>query len=501
MARLLHELWVDPNVGHTFCLAGPMGDNARQMLPTNAKLAWTVEAASYFEAMTLYYQHLDWGEYQLHHPDDQRPYPNEWLAIQRATTGDPMTFSRQHAQTLDQADPLAPMRSHFLVPDGVVYLDGNSLGVLPKHVPERLERVVRLEWGEDLIRSWNKNHWMDLPVKVGAKIAKLIGAQPNEVIAADSTSVNLFKVLLAALRLRPDRRVIVSDIDNFPTDLYIAQGINDLLGGGYELRFVHKDELEAAIDSSVAVVMLTQVDYRTGYLYDMQGITQQAHDHGALALWDLAHTAGALPVELNACHADFAVGCGYKYLNGGPGAPAFLFVAQRHLRDAAPIMAGWMGHAAPFEFRWDYQPSDDIRRLTVGTPSVLSLSALDASLKLFDQVDMVQVREKSLKLTDLFMQLMEPVCLEFEFDLVTPRDHTRRGSQVSYRHEHGYAIMQALIHDNVIGDFRAPDIVRFGFTPLYVRFEDVFEAVERLKLIMREQRWRQDHFQTRAPVT
>ncbi len=410
-------------------------------------------------------------------------------------------ISRDDIQKLDQADPLASVRDEFFVPDGLVYLDGNSLGMLPKRVPQRLENAIRLEWGTDLIRSWNKNDWIGLPAKVGAKIARLIGAQPSEVIAADSTSVNLFKLLLAALKLRPDRRVIVSDIDNFPTDLYMAQGVNALLDDRLELRFVKRERLLESIDSSVAVVMLTQVDYRTGELLDMKGITDAVHAHGALMIWDLAHSAGAFPVDLAGCNVDFAVGCGYKYLNGGPGAPAFLYVPHKHQSQAVPVLSGWMGHKNPFEFTPWYAPAEGVGRLTAGTPSVLGLQALDAALEVFDAVDMNAVRRKSLGLTDAFMALMEPLCLEFGFELVTPKDHALRGSQVSYAHEQGYAIMQALIADGVIGDFRAPNIVRFGFTPLYTRYADVQEAVNRLERVMREGRWKLEQYRERAAVT
>jgi kynureninase len=409
-------------------------------------------------------------------------------------------ISNVDVAALDREDVLAGVRDRFLIPENLIYLDGNSLGVLPKHVPERLEHAVRVEWGTDLIRSWNKHAWIDLPVRVGAQIAKLIGAHSDEVIAADSTSINVFKVMLAALKLRSDRRVIVSVIDNFPTDLYIVQGINDLLGG-YELRFVTRDQLEASIDDTVAVVLLTEVDYRTGELYDMARVTKLTHDHGAIAVWDLAHSAGAFPVNLEGCQVDFAVGCGYKYLNGGPGAPAFLYVARRHQLETAAFLAGWMGHAAPFAFTSKYTPSADVRRMTVGTPSVLGMTALEASLEVFDHVNMRDVRAKSVAMTTLFIDLMRPLCLEFGFALISPADADKRGSQVSFSHEHGYTIMQALIANDVIGDFRAPNIVRFGFTPLYLRFQDVQDAVRRLEAIMREERWRDPVFQTRNKVT
>ncbi len=410
-------------------------------------------------------------------------------------------ISKEDILALDQSDPLAGVRDEFSVPDGLVYLDGNSLGVLPKRVPSRLERAIRQEWGTDLIRSWNKNDWIGLPARVGAQIARLIGANADEVIAADSTSVNLFKILLAALKLRPDRRVIVSDIDNFPTDLYMAQGVNALLDDRLELRFVKRDQLMTAMDSSVAVVMLTQVDYRTGELLDMKGITDAAHANGALMIWDLAHSAGAFPVHLNACDVDFAVGCGYKYLNGGPGAPAFLFVAHEHQTQAVPVLSGWMGHKNPFEFTPWYAPAEGVGRLTAGTPSVLGLTALEAALEVFDGIDMNLVRQKSLGLTGAFIALMEPLRQEFGFELVTPKDGALRGSQVSYAHDQGYAIMQALIADGVIGDFRAPNIVRFGFTPLYTRYADVQEAVDRLARVMREKRWNLEQYRERAAVT
>lgn len=409
-----------------------------------------------------------------------------------------MTFAE--IQALDRADPLAPKLAEFLLPEGVIYLDGNSLGALPKRVVARMEQVIGAEWGQGLIRSWNLHGWIDLPQRVGAKIARLVGAQPDEVVVADSTSINLFKVLLAALKLRPGRRVILSEVDNFPTDLYIAQGITHLLEG-YTLRLLPKEELEAGLDEEVAVLLLTEVDYRSGYRHEMKDLTQLAHQKGSLAIWDLAHSAGAFPVHLNQAQVDFAVGCGYKYLNGGPGAPAFLFVARRHQEATRPFLTGWMGHAQPFAFSPAYIPAEDLRRLTVGTPAVLSMSALDEALEVFEGVDMHLVRQKSLRLSDLFITLMEPLAARYGFWLVTPREHHRRGSQVAYRHPEGYAIMQALISQGVIGDFRAPDILRFGFAPLYLRYEDVYHAVQRLAQVMQSGLWREARFQERAKVT
>ena len=365
----------------------------------------------------------------------------------------------------------------------------------------RLADVLENQWGRDLIKSWNLHDWVNLPQKVGAKIARLIGAQPGEVIAADSTSVNLFKLLSGALPLRPERRVIVSDIDNFPTDLYMAQGINDLADGKYELRFVGADAIPAAIDGDTAIVMLTQVNYRTGARYDMRAITRLAHEHGALMLWDLAHSAGAFPVDLNGCDVDLAIGCGYKYLNGGPGAPAFLFVAERHQQSIRPVLSGWFGHAAPFDFVPGYTPAGDLRRMLCGTPAVLGLAALDAALDIFAAVDLADVEKKSIALTETFIALAEHHCTDFGLTLATPRDPALRGSQVCFSHPHAYAVMQALIARGVIGDFRAPDILRFGFAPLYLRYVDVWDAAMQIKDVLASGIWREPRFAQRNQVT
>ncbi|RDI94912.1 kynureninase [Meiothermus sp. QL-1] len=409
-------------------------------------------------------------------------------------------MSPEELRTLDQTDPLRHKREEFLLPEGVIYLDGNSLGALPKAVAARLERTIKEEWGRDLIQSWNRHGWIDLPQRVGARIARLVGAGADEVLVADSTSVNLFKLLLAALRLRPERRVILSEVDNFPTDLYIAEGVRALLGQ-FELRRVAREELEAALDEDTAVLLLTEVDYRTGYRHDMAHLTRLAHQKGALVLWDLAHSTGAFPVHLGACGVDFAVGCGYKYLNGGPGAPAFLFVARRHQAALKPFLTGWMGHQEPFAFSPLYLPAEGVRRMLVGTPPILSLSALEAALGVFEGVDMELVRQKSLRLTELFMALMEPLEARYGFRLATPRAPERRGSQVAYRHPQGYAIIQALAAQGVVGDFRAPDILRFGFAPLYLRYTEVYEAVERLGQVMEQGLWQDPRYQERAKVT
>lgn len=404
---------------------------------------------------------------------------------------------------LDAGDPLAPFRARFELPLGVVYLDGNSLGALPVVTAARLQRAVSEEWGRDLIRSWNTADWIGLPSRVGDKIGRLIGAAPGETVVADSTSVNLFKVLAAALGLRPGRHRIVSQRDNFPTDLYMAQGLAAFLGQGHELVLLPDDPdaaaIEAALDGDTAVLMLTHVNYRTGRIHDMMRLSAAAHRAGALALWDLAHSAGALPVELNHAGADFAVGCGYKYLNGGPGAPAFLWVAQRHQTAFAQPLSGWMGHAAPFAFDATYRPAEGIARYLCGTPPVLGATALECGVDLMLEAEMSSVREKSIALTSLFIERVEARCPGLE--LVSPRDAAKRGSQVSFRHPHGYALMQALISRGVIGDFRAPDIVRFGFAPLYVSYRDLAVAVDVMAELLATGGWDRPEFHARAAVT
>ena len=410
--------------------------------------------------------------------------------------------TREELLAWDQNDdPLAPMRAQFHIPANTIYLDGNSLGPMPRRTPERVAKVVEEEWGEDLIRSWNKHGWMELPGRCGGKIAELLGAEANEVVVADSTSVNLFKLLAAALRLRPERRIILSDKGNFPTDLYVAQGLVDLLEKGHELKLVEPEEVSDAIDEQVAVVMLTQTDYRSGRIHDMNAVTAKAHAAGALMLWDLAHSAGAFPVDLREADADFAVGCGYKYLNGGPGAPAFLFVAERLQDQVRPPLSGWMGHEAPFLFDRDYRPAEGIVRNLCGTPAILSMSALDAGLDVIRSAGMAEIRKKSVRMTSLFIDLMESRCADFGFELFSPRDPDTRGSQVSFSHGQGYPIMAALIERGVIGDFRAPDILRFGFTPLYLRYSDIWDAVETLRDIMESGSWDQPKFHKRLAVT
>ncbi len=409
--------------------------------------------------------------------------------------------TRDDAAALDQADPLAGFRDQFQIPAGVLYLDGNSLGVLPKAVPARLAEVITEEWGAGLVRSWNNAGWYEMPRRLGDKIARLIGAQSGEVVAADSTSINLFKVLAAALNLNPKRRVIVSEPDNFPTDLYMAQGLINLLGGEYELRLRSADTLLEAIDQDTAVVMLTHVNYRTGYRHDMNALTAKAHAQGALIIWDLAHSAGAMPIDLTAANADLAIGCGYKYLNGGPGAPAFVYVAERHQAEFSQPLSGWMGHSQPFAFDWQYAPAEGIGRYLCGTQPVLSMAALECAVDLLLTADLAQVREKSLTMADLFIQWVEQRCAVHGLELVTPREPEKRGSQVCLRHPEGYAMMQALIAQGVIGDFRAPDILRFGFTPLYFRFVDVWDTVDKLAAMLDSRAWDRPEYQQRAKVT
>jgi kynureninase len=412
-----------------------------------------------------------------------------------------MTITLQTCREMDAADPLARSRDAFVLPEGIVYLDGNSLGALPRQAEERVRAVITRQWGQDLIKSWNLHDWIGVPARLGGKIARLIGAKPNEVLVADSTSLNVFKALHAALCLRPGRRVILSDDGNFPTDLYMAQGLTELLSDSHRLEVVAPDEVAASLSEDVAVLMLTEVDYRTGRLHDMKALTRLAHDKGALAFWDLCHSAGAFPVDLNGCGADFAVGCGYKYLNGGPGAPAFIYVAERWQGSAEQPLFGWMGHDAPFAFDLDYRPKPGIARFLVGTPPILSLTALEAGLDLFAEVELGALRRKSGALGDLFIALVAQELAGSGLALASPRQAAERGSQVSYRHPEGYPIMQALIARGVIGDFRAPDILRFGFAPLYVSFADIWHAVAQLKAVMAAQEWQKPEFRRRAAVT
>jgi kynureninase len=415
-------------------------------------------------------------------------------------------WTRENALALDQADSLQPFRDQFILPEGVIYLDGNSLGALPKATINRLQGVVTEEWGSGLIRSWNNAEWIRLPQRIGGKIARLIGAEEHEVIVSDSTSINLFKVLSTALSLNAGKKRILSEADNFPTDLYIAEGVCKQLDNRHELQLVTGDDdrIVAAIEANqaeIAVVMLTHVNYRTGHMHDMARITAAARAHGAIVIWDLAHSAGAVPVELNACDVDFAVGCGYKYLNGGPGAPAFLFVAERHLAQVSQPLSGWMGHVAPFDFVPKYLPAQGINRYLCSMPSIIAMAALEIGVEQLLAASMIEVRKKSLALTHLFIELVEQHCAGYGLQLVTPREQSLRGSQVSYTHPQGYPIMQALIARGVIGDFRAPDILRFGFTPLYIGYTDVWDAVMQWREIIASRAWDRPEFLAKQAVT
>ncbi|MDX3894245.1 kynureninase [Pusillimonas sp.] len=403
---------------------------------------------------------------------------------------------------LDAADPLARYRERFLLPEGVIYLDGNSLGPASHAALAALDSAARSEWAEGLIRSWNTAGWFDMPISAGNRIARLVGAAAGQVAVCDSVTVNLYKVLRAAMGLRPGRRTIVAEASSFPTDLYIAEGVAaNLQGARLRLAGRDADTLEELIDEDTAVVLVNHVDYRSGALQDMAGLTSKVHAAGALAVWDLCHSAGALCVELDACEADFAVGCTYKYLNCGPGAPAFVYAATRHHARLRQPLSGWWGHARPFEFETGYAPASGIKAFLTGTPPVLSLRALAGALDGWDDVDMGQLREKSMRLTQYFIDLVEDRCGEHGLASITPGDPKARGSQVSLRFAHAYPAMQALIARGVIGDFRAPDVMRFGFTPLYLSFAEVARAVEILKEVLDDKRWQDQAYSKKAAVT
>ena len=407
-----------------------------------------------------------------------------------------MTATRRIANL--QTD-FAKTKSLFHLPEGIIYLDGNSLGPLPRAAAARVGQAVTDEWGELLITGWNKAGWMAMPAALGDRIGKLIGAPSGTVVLGDTLSIKVYQALASALEMRQKRKVILSDSGNFPTDLYMAEGLVRSLGQGHELRVVAPEEVEANITEEIAVLMLTEVDYRTGRTHDMLELTAKAHAAGVLTVWDLAHSAGALPVDVTGTGTDFAVGCTYKYLNSGPGGPAFIYVAPAHADRVRPALSGWLGHEAPFAFDLDYRPGEGIERMRVGTPPVLQMAALEAALDVWDHADIVDVRARSIELTELFIKLVEETCPGLT--LASPRDPASRGSQVSFRFEDGYAAMQALIARGVIGDFRAPDIMRFGFTPLYIDEGDVRAAVGILADVMQNRLWDNPDYQTRARVT
>ena len=399
----------------------------------------------------------------------------------------------------DAEDPLRHRREEFELPGGVIYLDGNSLGPLPRAARSRMEEVITKEWGQGLIRSWNDHDWIEAPLRVGNKIAKLIGARSGEVVVADSTSVNLFKLIGAALAARPTRTVVLSEPGNFPTDLYMVQGIINSHNCSAQLRLEPAAKIIDSIDSNTAVVVLTHVHYKTAAIHDMRAITAKAHEHGALVIWDLSHSVGALDVDLHGCDVDMAVGCGYKYLNGGPGAPAFLFVAQRHQAQLASPLCGWMGHSRPFDFHDDYAPAEGIRRFLCGTPSILGLLTLEVGVDLILRSRMQDIVQKSRWLSELFVDLLADICPSLQ--LASPANVQDRGSHVSFSHPEGYSIMQVLIERGVIGDFRAPDLLRFGFAPLYLRYQDVWDAAYTLADVVHSGCWADPRYSVRAAVT
>jgi len=405
-------------------------------------------------------------------------------------------------EAMDAADGLRAMRERFILPEGLVYLDGNSLGVASKAAFTELQAAAAEEWGQDLIRSWNTAGWFDMPLTLGDRVGRLVGAAAGQTAVCDTTSINIYKALHAAMALRPDRTIIVAEAGSFPTDIYMAEGVvSTRPGASLRLEGVDAPEIEDLIDGDVAVVLVNHVNYKSGELRDMAALTQKAHEHGALVIWDLCHTAGALPVDLDGAKADFAVGCTYKYLNGGPGAPAFVYAAARHHGAISQPLSGWWGHARPFAFEKHYAAGEGIRRFLCGTQPILSLRALKGALDIWDEVDMAALREKSLGLTDLFIALVEEKCAAYGLELESPREREKRGSQVSFHHPHAYEIMQALIARGVIGDFRAPSTMRFGFTPLYLRYADVWRAVEILEEILRTGAWRDARFAVRSAVT
>jgi kynureninase len=413
----------------------------------------------------------------------------------------PETIDFDACQAMDREDPLASMRDRFAVDDGVVYLDGNSLGRLPQDTPRRVSELVENEWGNGLIRSWLDAHWMESPQRVGDKIARMLGAEHDEVLVTDTTSVDIFKLVTAVMHARPQRKTILTETENFPTDLYVSRGVATLLDHAREVRSVDRSRLLKSLNADVALLMLTHVDYRTGDAHDMPALTAAAHDVGALVLWDLSHTAGAIPVHLGASDVDLAVGCGYKYLNGGPGAPAYLFVARRLQSELTNPIQGWLGHDNPFLFDPEYRRAPGIRSWLSGSPPVMATAALEVSIDLFLEADMARVGAKSAALTELFIRLADQRLAGYGFTVATQRDASRRGAQVSLRHDEGYRVIRALIDRSVIGDFRPPDLCRFGFAPLYTRYVDVWSSVDVISDVMESGVYRSDAYAERAYIT
>ncbi|WNC71364.1 kynureninase [Thalassotalea psychrophila] len=411
-------------------------------------------------------------------------------------------ITREDCIQLDSQDVLADFRNEFNLPANDIYMCGNSLGAMPKKAMAKVEQVMLDQWGASLIKSWNIHGWFNLSQSIGDKLATTIGADVGEVVVTDATGINVFKVLAAALTLNPERKKIVMEGSNFPTDNYTAQGLVKLLGNQHEIVFAETEQgILDAIDDNVAVVCLTQVHYKSGRLLDMKSITEKTQECGAISVWDLCHSGGALPIDLNACNVDFAIGCTYKYYNGGPGSPAFVFCAKRHQGKALQPLTGWYSHDAPFAFERDYRPASNINQMLSGTQGILSLAVSEIGIDIASRADVNEIRNKSLNLSDLFMRLIEQECAEFNFELITPTERARRGSQVAMSHENGYAIMQCLIAQGVMGDFRAPDTLRFGLTPLYLRFVDVWDAVAKLKDIMQQGTWQEAVYNQKHAVT
>lgn len=411
-------------------------------------------------------------------------------------------LTREDCLTMDAQDGLAENRAAFHLPEGLIYLDGNSLGAMPKATRDVLTRTIDTEWGTDLIKSWSKAEWFTLPERLGDRLGALFGAAPGQTVVCDGTSLNIYKALRAAMDLRPDRSVIVSEKGSFPTDLYVTEGaMRAKPGMTRRLLGEDGDSIEALIDDQVAAVLLSNVDYRTGQLLDMEKITKLAHDAGALVIWDLCHSAGVIPMSLDAWNVDFAVGCTYKYLNGGPGAPAYIYVAERHHDAAQQPLSGWWGHAAPFEFDHRYQPSTGIKKFLVGTQGILGLRGVDAALDYFDTADLPALRRKSQALCDLMIKLVEQHPALGALKLVTPRNAEERGSHVSFYFDEGYPVVKAMIEQNVVGDFREPGIMRFGLAPFYLRYVDIFDAVEVMADCMTREVWKDPAYQTREAVT
>lgn len=415
-------------------------------------------------------------------------------------------ITREDCARRDAADELAGLREHFELPEGVIYLDGNSLGAMPRKALARAQDIITREWGTDLINSWNKNDWWGLPVRLGDQMAPLVGAGPGEIVVTDTTSLNLYKAFANAVRMQqqrhPERKRIIAERENFPTDLYMIQGYVDLIDSGYHVQLIDSaDELPAVLSDEVAVVVLAQVNYRSGYLWDMAATNARVHDSGALIVWDLCHSIGAVPIDLKGSNADFAIGCTYKYLNGGPGSPAMIWANPRHKAHFWQPLTGWWGHAKPFEMTVDYAPDAGMRSFLCGTQGIVSMALIACGVDIFLQTDMHKVRAKSLALTDLFIQLVEQECAGMDLTLVTPRAHAQRGSHVSFRHPQGYGLVQALIARGVIGDYREPEVARFGVTPLYLRHIDIWDAVQHIKAVLQNREWDQPQYRERGAVT